>query len=505
MASTLTRFVFALGIPMGLWAAAAPPVMFQGENPPDLIRIQTRLTDKTGTPLNNDFEVDVSLWTAATGGNLLFSERHTFFDVALGSYGVTDGFVDIVLGSGTVLGGFFPDFSALSGVWAEFTLTSLDSTGDGGLAGPEVLSPRLRLTSVPFALSAESVPDGAITTSKIADGAVTADKMAPGAAKPTGGWTGADIADDSLDGDDIDESALSFGPDQFSGSEIDESTLSFAGVTWSGTDLTGSEIDESQLSFVGVTWSGNDLTGSEIDEATLSFAADTFTGTVIDESTLVFGPDVFTGAVIDESSLSFTGLSWTGNQLSGSDLASPLDLTAHTITQTGDYTQTGVFTNLTAVGGNGVRIDSSDGAGDMLVFDAFGSQRIWLDGATGTIAGTVKAFVESDPDFPGQDIWYASIESRTPQLQVSGTANLMGGQSVVDLPRDFAVLARAGTLTVHLTPRSADTIGLAVMESTPSQITVRELGNGKGTFAFDYLVIAQRARQADWKTVRPGK
>lgn len=52
---------------------------------------------------------------------------------------------------------------------------------DDGSHGFQLLSPDKRIAAVGYAMIADSVPDGAVTTSKVADGAITSAKLAPGA------------------------------------------------------------------------------------------------------------------------------------------------------------------------------------------------------------------------------------------------------------------------------------------------------------------------------------
>lgn len=53
-----------------------------------------------------------------------------------------------------------------------------------GTSGWQKLSPDQKIAAVAYAMVAESVPDGSITTAKLAAGAVTADRLAPGAVTP---------------------------------------------------------------------------------------------------------------------------------------------------------------------------------------------------------------------------------------------------------------------------------------------------------------------------------
>lgn len=58
------------------------------------------------------------------------------------------------------------------------------------------------------------------------------------------------------------------------------------------------------------------------------------------------------------------------------------------------------------------------------------------------------------------------------------------------------------TVTVILTPHSADTYGLAVVEKTAEGIRVRELRGGRGNFGFDYEVKGVRKGYEDYRVIR---
>jgi hypothetical protein len=62
----------------------------------------------------------------------------------------------------------------------------------------------------------------------------------------------------------------------------------------------------------------------------------------------------------------------------------------------------------------------------------------------------------------------------------------------VEFPDHFALLAAPGTLTVTLTPRSAESKGLAAVEATPEGLSVAELAGGTGSYEFDYMACAVR-------------
>jgi hypothetical protein len=121
----------------------------------------------------------------------------------------------------------------------------------------------------------------------------------------------------------------------------------------------------------------------------------------------------------------------------------------------------------------------------------------------GLVVGDVKNFSMPNPDAPGTDIWYASVEGPEAAAYIRGTAMLENGEAVITLPRHFrAVASEAGT-TVQLTPLSADSLGLAAVERTSERIVVRELHNGVGNYEFDWEVKVVRSGFEDYRIIRP--
>ena len=121
------------------------------------------------------------------------------------------------------------------------------------------------------------------------------------------------------------------------------------------------------------------------------------------------------------------------------------------------------------------------------------SPTIVLDGATGNITKSgMVSFLVPHPEDPKKEILYVSLEGPEAGMYARGTARLANGTAVVKLPEHFAVLARPDGITVTVTPSSPDTHGLAVVRKTPTEFEVRELARGKGSFDFDYVVIAAR-------------
>lgn len=136
-----------------------------------------------------------------------------------------------------------------------------------------------------------------------------------------------------------------------------------------------------------------------------------------------------------------------------------------------------------------------------MLYDSAGSPTITLDGSTGVISKAgLNGFLIRHPHDPSREIFYASLEGPEAGIYARGTGRLEGGRAVVRLPEHFTAVANPVGLTVQLTPSSADTYGLAVVEKSPTSIVVQELAGGVGNFAFDWVVHAARG---DIPTIDP--
>jgi hypothetical protein len=145
-------------------------------------------------------------------------------------------------------------------------------------------------------------------------------------------------------------------------------------------------------------------------------------------------------------------------------------------------------------------------AGGLSIADGAVSNKIdlFVDGnGMGTVAADVKNFKTVNPADPSTEIWYASLEGPEAAAYVRGTATLVNGEAVIELPEHFRSIASAQGVTVQLTPNSADSLGLAVVEKGPERIVVRELLRGRGTYAFDYQVTAVRRGFENYRVIRP--
>ncbi|MDZ4708766.1 MAG: hypothetical protein SH818_10245 [Saprospiraceae bacterium] len=71
---------------------------------------------------------------------------------------------------------------------------------------------------------------------------------------------------------------------------------------------------------------------------------------------------------------------------------------------------------------------------------------------------------------------------------IRGTAQLINGSVIVALPDYFTQTVNENKITVMLTPLSADSKGIAVINKTTGGFTAKELFEGKGNYEFDYEV-----------------
>ncbi len=142
------------------------------------------------------------------------------------------------------------------------------------------------------------------------------------------------------------------------------------------------------------------------------------------------------------------------------------------------------------------------GGGHLILRNRQGETTIQLNGQTGEIIGTTKSFAMPHPVEPAKQIVYAALEGPEAAAYVRGTATLVNGKAALSLPEHFSLIVGEQGMTVHLTPRSTASRGLAVVSSSSKEIVVGELGNGAGNYPFDYLVQGIRKGQEKFQVVR---
>ncbi len=113
-----------------------------------------------------------------------------------------------------------------------------------------------------------------------------------------------------------------------------------------------------------------------------------------------------------------------------------------------------------------------------------------------------KTFRMNHPKDPTKEIWYACIEGPESAAYERGSAELVNGETRVDFSEHFELVANPETMTFVLTPRSADSKGLAVVEHTPTGFIVKELWGGTGNYKFDWRVEGVRKGREDFQVIR---
>lgn len=144
---------------------------------PQLMNFQGRLTKPDGTPVaDGSYSVRFSLWNSVIGGNERWSRVINPVTVRNGTF--------------NVLLDFTTGFTAGNDIRTAFNgVTYLEIKV--GTASP--MSPRQRINSVAYALRANAVADGSITSSSLADGAVTPEKLSGSVSFPPSGVAGGDL------------------------------------------------------------------------------------------------------------------------------------------------------------------------------------------------------------------------------------------------------------------------------------------------------------------------
>ncbi len=121
------------------------------------------------------------------------------------------------------------------------------------------------------------------------------------------------------------------------------------------------------------------------------------------------------------------------------------------------------------------------------------------------VSADVKNFRIDHPTDDSKEIWYASLEGPEAAAYVRGSATLENGEAFISFAEHFRHVANPETMTVILTPLSAETYGLAAIEKSAKGIRVKELQHGQGNFDFDWEVKCVRQGHEDFEVVRKKK
>ena len=120
----------------------------------------------------------------------------------------------------------------------------------------------------------------------------------------------------------------------------------------------------------------------------------------------------------------------------------------------------------------------------------------------GVLFKDVDNFRMDHPEDPDKEIWYAALEGPEAGAYERGVAQLDNGAVFVPYSDHFTLVINPETVTVILTPHSAETYGLAVVEKTETGFWVKELMNGNGDFSFDWEAKGVRAGFEEYEVIR---
>ncbi len=120
------------------------------------------------------------------------------------------------------------------------------------------------------------------------------------------------------------------------------------------------------------------------------------------------------------------------------------------------------------------------------------------------VVGDIKktgtnGFVQDLPNDPSKEIVYVSLEGPEAGTYIRGTAELVDGEAVVNLPEHFSLVTSDEGLTVQLTP-VGEWLQLYVVEKGTQRIVVREANSKNGQF--DYLVQGVRKGYENYQVIR---
>jgi hypothetical protein len=154
----------------------------------------------------------------------------------------------------------------------------------------------------------------------------------------------------------------------------------------------------------------------------------------------------------------------------------------------------GTTFSVNALSGEAPMVVATDDGKSALSVRSWGE--VVIDGDL-TVYGN-KQFAENHPTDPDKIISYISLEGAEAGIYTRGTAQIIDGETTIDLPEHFSLLASDGNLTVMLTPLG-NWLELYVTEKSPERIVVHEASGKSGEF--DYLVQGIRKGHENFQPI----
>ncbi len=128
---------------------------------------------------------------------------------------------------------------------------------------------------------------------------------------------------------------------------------------------------------------------------------------------------------------------------------------------------------------------------------------MYFNGGMAIMTADLKNFVMDHPTDPTKEIFYACVEGPEAGAYTRGTGTLINGQADVVFTDEFGLIINSETMTVQITPLSADSEGIAVIEKTNTGFKVKELRKGNGNYKFDWEAKGVRKGWENYQAVRP--
>ena len=528
-------------------------------NPPDTMNYQGVLRNASDAPLTGNYDIVFRFFDAATGGNEIALERHTTGS-PLGQVAVSGGLFSVTLGSAIddgagpgVYGSLSLMFDNYSAVWLELQI------------GGEVLAPRNRLASVPWALNAGQLsgkPSGSFLdtspTTQAKAGILTLNGLGIGVSSPVGPL--------EVAGNEVHSSGSGAGysfanretPNFVQFPTDGERWVLYASEgkarLWSGGDKfvfskdgylgirtypsVPLDVSQSQEGWPAGTFRNGINFGSGAEALSNAFLG------YIDADPRGSGYPVATGGYFWTRDTLQSRNTWArisdgyngyGVQASGADGGAYFENNrlgarawlAATSTPNPDNTTWGTeaYGNSGGAGSNyegggGLFVDQWNYDSARLAWKGFG---IYALGASAGAAlystttgngayigydiykvigsGTVS-FIQNHPEDPDKVIVYHAPESSDVATFTRGSGRLVGGEARVSLDPTFAWVTNPEIgLTAHVTARGAG--GLYVASVSTSELVVRALPHAPSSLDFDFLVYGLRIGFEDSTPVQP--
>lgn len=471
--------------------------------PPDRLNFEGVLRSASSAPLTGSYDMVFRLWGAATGGDEILVDSHTFASGTQVS--VTGGLFNTELGGGVVTDGSGPGtYTTLTNLFRDYSLVYVSIQ-----VGTESLSPRIKVSSAGHALNAEhasrldSLDSGQLLRSDATDAFTSGTLSTAGgttldvngaldlpATGITGAGAGSGLNADLVDGlstasflrSDANDTATGritfagdpIGPNTASGSVYVNPTMAAANETLLGVASNGSgafKVDaEGDTEVQGNLAVGNNA-GTSASIATNS------------RILISSGGDVYGvyGRAEDTSTNAGMVHGLYGNAVSSAYGKNSYGVYGSATTSWGGA---GVYGTSNNIGVHGVGqyyggfFEDSDSSADARVgYDTYKIQ------GTGSVA-----FAQNHPADRDRVIVYNSPEGDEVATYTRGSARLQAGVAHVALGETFAWVTNPDVgLTAHVTPREQGA-SLYVEHVTPTELVVR----GDRDVAFDYIVHGLR-------------